>query len=419
MEEDAMAPTPITTAAGDTVVLWAVHFTGYNWSVAYCPTWDSAFYCEYATHCGTNIISRPEGMGYNISFGGPTQYWYVNDDELLELGKDADVWIFPSNRWDDVYAAHNKTMDQIKAVKNKQVYDNQGSGTNAWFEQRLAEYDVVGLDLCDIVGSANPNGPPHKRRWFRNIFYEEIGTLPVCNVPDDLIEGDDVIEPYKPIGAECELLTEEDFMTEEETMMGDAVAPPQELSLDWTIMAYPQGAAQVGDTLTFNWQGEHNVYVHPSGDCTMDGAILIGEESGASHTFTADQVGEVTFACDIYNGAHCGAGQIITYVVTDASSTVDDAANMVDDAANMVDELITDVEAMEEDGEGEGDGNAGDGDDDEDTDGEDDEAEMEEEDPADQVSKQGDEESSKEPVSSAAATTLMGAVATFVAMFAL
>merc|ERR1719162_548825 len=161
-------------------------------------------------------------------------------------------------------------------------------------------------------------------------------------------------------------------MTEEEIMMGDAVAPPQELSLDWTIMAYPQGAAQVGDTLTFNWQGEHNVYVHPSGDCTMDGAILIGEDSGASHTFTADQVGEVTFACDIYNGAHCGAGQIITYVVTDASSTVDDAANMVE-------ELITEAEAMEEDGEG--DGNAGDGDDDEadeDEDEEEDEAEMEE-----------------------------------------
>merc|ERR1719162_1804834 len=147
-------------------------------------------------------------------------------------------------------------------------------------------------------------------------------------------------------------------MTEEEIMMGDAVAPPQELSLDWTIMAYPQGAAQVGDTLTFNWQGEHNVYVHPSGDCTMDGAILIGEDSGASHTFTADQVGEVTFACDIYNGAHCGAGQIITYVVTDASSTVDDASNMVE-------ELITGGEDMEEDEEGEGDDDEADDDNDE------------------------------------------------------
>jgi len=118
----------------------------------------------------------------------------------------------------------------------------------------------------------------------------------------------------------------------------------KDLSLTWTIQPYSQGEAQVGDTLTFNWESDHNVYVHPSGDCTTDGAILIGEDSGASHTFTADQVGEVTFACDLYNGAHCGAGQIITYVVTDASPTVDDAANTVDEAAAPAEPTTTKVD---------------------------------------------------------------------------
>ena len=183
---------------------------------------DSAYYCEYATHCGANIISRPPEMGYFVQFGGPTKYWYLNDDELLELGRDADVWIFPSNRWDDVYATHNATMDQIKAVQNKQVYDNQGSGSNAWFEQRLAEYDVVGLDFCDIVGTANPNGPPHVRRWFRNIFTEPIGDLPVCNAPDEFSE------PYVPRGAECELLTDADFLKEEAVALEEEGATPEE-----------------------------------------------------------------------------------------------------------------------------------------------------------------------------------------------
>ncbi|KAL3920225.1 MAG: hypothetical protein SGILL_003368 [Bacillariaceae sp.] len=190
----------------DIKILWATYVTGYNWSVAQCDTWDQAYYCEYAAHCGTTVISRPPDMGYFQTFGSsPTKYWYVNDDELLELGKDADIWIFPSNRWDSVYALKNETMDQFRAVQNEQVYDNQGSGSNAWFEQRYAEYDVVGLDMCELVNAANPFTAPHTRRWFRNIFTEPIGDLPACNAPEELTE------PYVPQGAECEALTVDDF----------------------------------------------------------------------------------------------------------------------------------------------------------------------------------------------------------------
>jgi len=215
--DNDLSPKP----ASEIHILWATHFTGYNWSVADCSTWDAAYYCEYATHCGTNIISRPPDMGYFQQFGGPTKYWYVNDDELLELGKDADIFIFPSNRWDSVYEDKKHVLDQIKAVQVKQVYDNQGSGSNAWFEQRLAEYDVVGLDMCDLVGSSNPN-INHKRRWFRNVFTEPIGDLPACRIPGELTE------PYVPRGADCELLTEEDLgeMEEENEATGASGASP-------------------------------------------------------------------------------------------------------------------------------------------------------------------------------------------------
>lgn len=68
------------------VLLWANWFEGYNWSVAECSTWDETYYCEYAKHCNIDIISRPEGFGWNNpDFGG--RYWYLNDEQFLELGK--------------------------------------------------------------------------------------------------------------------------------------------------------------------------------------------------------------------------------------------------------------------------------------------------------------------------------------------
>ena len=68
------------------VMLWANWFDGYNWSVAECQTWDKTYYCEYAKHCNIDIISRPDGLGWNNpDYGG--NYWYLNDEEMLELGK--------------------------------------------------------------------------------------------------------------------------------------------------------------------------------------------------------------------------------------------------------------------------------------------------------------------------------------------
>ena len=122
----------------------------------------------------------------------------------FQLGKDADYFIYPSTTWDSVYEEKKDILDQIKAVQNQQVYDNQGPGPNAWHEQRLAEYDIVALDFCDVVGTASNTGTGelHKRVWLRNIYTEPIGSLPECRVPDE------IDEPYVAKGAECSLLGE-------------------------------------------------------------------------------------------------------------------------------------------------------------------------------------------------------------------
>ena len=180
-------------------ILWAEYFDSVGgWSVAKCPTWDAAYYCEYAEHCGAEIISQPEGVGFSDEWG----YMYLTDEDLLELGKDAETWIYPSRNFEDVYYAKKDVLDQFKSVQNKNVYDTQGQGPDAWLEQRLAEYDVVALDLCSIAGTNNPDAI-HRRRWFRSYFDEPIGNLGSCDAPDELEEA------YIPAEAKCTLLSED------------------------------------------------------------------------------------------------------------------------------------------------------------------------------------------------------------------
>ena len=89
------------------------------------------------------------------------------------------------------------------------------------------------------------------------------------------------------------------------------------IDIQWSIQDYEDITAQVGDTITFTWASGHNVYIHPTGTCDPEGAILVGETSPATYTFTADNVDEdLFFVCAI--SGHCDAGQTITVSVTDA-----------------------------------------------------------------------------------------------------
>jgi len=97
------------------------------------------------------------------------------------------------------------------------------------------------------------------------------------------------------------------------------IAPPTnpvEITVEWFISSdgFDPISANVGDTVIFEWGNFHNVYIHPTKSCDETGAIEVGTQTGASHTFTASDVGEVVFACDV--GPHCELGQIITVVVS-------------------------------------------------------------------------------------------------------
>jgi len=112
----------------------------------------------------------------------------MSDEEWLEFGRDADVWIYPSDNFNKLLSQKNDLLQQFKAVQNQQVYDYQMSGGEGWFERRLAEYDIVLLDVCQVVGRKVETFPPHQRMWLRNVFTESPGTLGVCTDAKELFE---------------------------------------------------------------------------------------------------------------------------------------------------------------------------------------------------------------------------------------
>jgi hypothetical protein len=102
-------------------------------------------------------------------------------------------------------------------------------------------------------------------------------------------------------------------------------AGAQDTILTWTVQGYDDSQATVGDSVTFNYNTNHNVYIHPTGDCSEDGSILVGanDASPVTYTFTAADAGStVFFACN--TGMHCENGQKIGFTVVDTVTIVDD-----------------------------------------------------------------------------------------------
>jgi len=170
-----------------------------------------------------------------------------------------------------------------------------------------------------------------------------------CTNSNDIPQGTCTIKPdgcdqnYEPVcgcdkkiyGNECQAAAEGvsiDYPGEcKET--ADLTDSQQTFSIDpWIIQPYADRNASVGDTVEFTWTpGIHNLYVHPTGTCDMEGRILLGDEEDGfgSHIFTADDAaaGTVTFACDVgISGndkiaGHCAAGQIVTFNVVDGPAS--------------------------------------------------------------------------------------------------
>jgi plastocyanin len=70
--------------------------------------------------------------------------------------------------------------------------------------------------------------------------------------------------------------------------------------------------AKVGDTIVFEWNTvpstAHNVFIHPTMDCELDGAFIVGDVSPTSYTFGPTDAGtDMFFACNI--GSHCNYGK--------------------------------------------------------------------------------------------------------------
>ena len=107
----------------------------------------------------------------------------MTTEEFVAFGQDADHWIYPSSNWNDVYAANEQILNQFVSVANRSVFDYQGQGSNAWFEQRFAEYDVVLNDFCLVSGTVESTLPANRRLWLRNVFTEPVGTLGICEDP--------------------------------------------------------------------------------------------------------------------------------------------------------------------------------------------------------------------------------------------
>merc|ERR1712194_725892 len=54
---------------------------------------------------------------------------------------------------------------------------------------------------------------------------------------------------------------------------------------------YDNETARVGDTVTFFWDGVHNLVIHPTGTCDATGGTLLGQSVYAGqyeHTFNED-----------------------------------------------------------------------------------------------------------------------------------
>ena len=120
-------------------VVWAYYST---WSST--PYWDvvncnekNLYYCEYAQRCSAELLHSNNGTIANTYTEGD---YHMTAEEFFEFAKDADHFIYAASDWDATFETFKAELSEFKSVKNKEVYDTQGSGPNAWFEQRYAEF---------------------------------------------------------------------------------------------------------------------------------------------------------------------------------------------------------------------------------------------------------------------------------------
>jgi hypothetical protein len=115
------------------VILWGSYseYCG-GWDVATCPN----YYCEFAENCQAEILSSEDQGSF---YSDACFRNYMTTEEFIEFGKDADIWIYTSPDFDNAFAMFEANLTDFVSIQNEQVFDTEGGGAGAWFEQRLVE----------------------------------------------------------------------------------------------------------------------------------------------------------------------------------------------------------------------------------------------------------------------------------------
>lgn len=171
-------------------VAWAYYSDPSFWGGSGEPYWDVArcddkynYYCEFADACLAEILHSNSGSIGNEWLDGD---YHMTTEEFMNFAKDADHWIYTGFNWDNVWEQFGSELSTLKSIQSNEVYDTSGSGGGTWFEQRVAEYDVVVQDFCEVVGRNNDLLNPHTRTYFRKLLpdAELTGSLGECPYED-------------------------------------------------------------------------------------------------------------------------------------------------------------------------------------------------------------------------------------------
>jgi len=167
-----------------------------GWDVAECDPVRN-YYCDYADRCEANLLHSSEGSTGHAPYGN-----LMTDEEFLTFAKEADIWIYTGfQSFSSLYEDNKSMLNQFKSVQNGEVY---AVNQNGWFEQRLAEYDVVLQDFCDAVGHYDDLNFPHNRMWLSKVMPfdapEPFQSFPECNT-------DEIDNPWESRASVCTILT--------------------------------------------------------------------------------------------------------------------------------------------------------------------------------------------------------------------
>ena len=127
------------------------------------------------------------------------------------------------------------------------------------------------------------------------------------------------------------------------TLLGRASSAAT-FEVDWLVLlASKTGTATVGDKVRFIFPEHedfsestpfHNVYIHKDATCDTAGSIFVTDVP-SSYTFTAEDVGEVVFACQV--DTHCQDGQLMIFTVSASKESEEEVVASKDSEEETVD----------------------------------------------------------------------------------